>query len=146
MIVNSSKMHNINETKLNEFVMMFINTGMIKNTEQYTNGTSNLIANAIVHGYENTNVFVEVKEKYKNIIFNVRNQSRYIDKAKLSEIFEKYKSVKSSKNNKASTSEMVDYLETLMSNGRFEEFIKIHQSFFYIQIKFSFHNLSPLYI
>lgn len=64
---------------------------------------TNLISNAILHGYEKTPVEVELNEKRKNIIFSVKNNSRYIPPERINEIFEKYSSAKYSKSNKAST-------------------------------------------
>lgn len=64
---------------------------------------TNLISNAILHGYEKTPVEVELNEKRKSIIFSVKNNSRYIPPERINEIFEKYSSAKYSKSNKAST-------------------------------------------
>lgn len=70
---------------------------------QLKRAVTNLIANAIIHGFEKTDVFVEIHEKRKNLVFDVKNSSRYIEEERLAEIFEKYKSAKYAKCNKAST-------------------------------------------
>lgn len=64
---------------------------------------TNLISNAILHGYEKTPVEIELNEKRNNIVFSVKNNSKYIPPERINEIFEKYSSAKYSKSNKAST-------------------------------------------
>lgn len=70
---------------------------------QLKRASTNLISNAIIHGFEKTEVLVELSEKRNKILFDVKNNSRYIDEGRRAEIFEKYKSAKYAKSNKAST-------------------------------------------
>ncbi len=70
---------------------------------QLKRAVTNLVSNAIIHGFEKSEVVVQISEKRNNIIFDVKNQSRYIDDEKLAEIFEKYKTIKHAKSYKAST-------------------------------------------
>lgn len=70
---------------------------------QLKRAVTNLVSNAIIHGYEKTEVIVEINEKRNHLVFDVKNNSRYIDAERLKEIFEKYKSAKYAKSNKAST-------------------------------------------
>ena len=64
---------------------------------------TNLISNAIIHGFEKTKVFVSVLEDNGSMLFSVKNNSYYIDDERMKEIFHKYKSAKYAKSNKAST-------------------------------------------
>ncbi len=70
---------------------------------QLKRAVTNLVSNAIIHGFEKSEVIVYLSEKRNNINFEVKNHSHYIDDERLSEIFEKYKTVKYAKSNKAST-------------------------------------------
>lgn len=64
---------------------------------------TNLISNAIIHGFEKTKIYVSVVDENKNVLFSVKNNSYFINDDRMKEIFNKYKSAKYEKSNKAST-------------------------------------------
>lgn len=63
----------------------------------------NLLANAITHGFKNSDIGIFITENENNIKVEVHNKSEYINKEQMKEIFEKYKHVKNSKSIKTST-------------------------------------------
>lgn len=79
------------------------NNCIIGDKLQLKRASTNLISNAIIHGFEKTEVTVELNEKMNEVHFDVKNNSRYIEEERRAEIFEKYKSAKYAKSNKAST-------------------------------------------
>ena len=63
----------------------------------------NLLANAVKHGFKNSDIEVFVTENYENIKMEVKNKSEYINKEQMKEIFEKYKHSQNAKSIKTST-------------------------------------------
>ena len=51
----------------------------------------NLISNAIKYGFDNSAIEIETKEDRKNIIFNVRNRSKYINSCDANRLFDKFR-------------------------------------------------------
>ena len=70
---------------------------------QIKRAITNLVSNAILHGFEKSEVIIQLSDKKSKVLFEVKNNSRYLDEERRAEIFEKYKSAKYSKSNKAST-------------------------------------------
>lgn len=63
----------------------------------------NLLANAVKHGFKNSDIEVFVTENDENIKMEVKNKSEYINKEQMKEIFEKYKHSRNAKSIKTST-------------------------------------------
>ena len=63
----------------------------------------NLLSNAINHGFKNSDIEVFVTGDNEKLKFEVKNQSEYITKEQMKEIFEKYKHKENSKSIKTST-------------------------------------------
>lgn len=63
----------------------------------------NFISNAITYGFEGTEIVMELKETDSGIAFDITNKGHFINKDKLKDIFEKYKTKENAKFNKAST-------------------------------------------
>ena len=75
----------------------------------------NLLANAVKHGFKNSDIEVFVTENDENIKMEVKNKSEYINKEQMKEIFEKYKHSQNAKSIKTSTGlvlYLVHYSET----------------------------------
>lgn len=96
---------NLAETREQEIIFSapIGDNNVIADNLQIKRVITNLISNAIIHGFEKTKVYVSVTVENNNISFVVKNSSYYIDDDKMKEIFLKYKSAKYAKSNKAST-------------------------------------------
>ncbi len=63
----------------------------------------NLLANAVTHGFKNSDIEVFITDNDENLKVEVKNKSEYINKEQMKEIFEKYKHSQNAKSIKTST-------------------------------------------
>lgn len=63
----------------------------------------NLISNAIYHSHKNSEIKIVLKTEKDKLYFKVINDGQYIPKEELEEIYEKFKSVETSKKHKSGT-------------------------------------------